>query len=1220
MELQGAEEPHTPELAAPRSMQEPPQQQLLMAAGQDRPRAPLRKAEIRRPICRPPAAAFTERKNRATVWTGPWRGLANPGGIHTVLLLARIMRGGAWRRGQRRPAELQQQQAGSRLCLQPSPPTGGGWYEVACLPACLPRRLLFHCCCRCWARGLSRGPRTPVHARAFLPLQRSRRVPPGPPARPRPWQAKLLLLLLLLLPARRSFDGGKREARCCRTGRAPRGGGPPSPWPTPPSRSPPPRSHVPPSTPGRAGQGRADGGGAGGGGASRAPPRPPERPPDRAAASAGRPLRGGGSALPAAGRGAPRALPGRHTAGSGVPGGPRSSPGTARPSRLHPAARLGGRPGGGLLHPPELAGRRREEDALASLPPPPPPPPPPPAGAALPSGRARQEGETGGRAGERRPRGPHLGLQLPVGTCPGGPPPPPPPPRSELPAAAPGGPFLGGGSSRRPRGTEGGQSLARSGRGAASSPRRGPFWAGFPATCSDGLLRPWRRSRGPHRKGVLSGQPRQVGPPSPASSSRRQQQQQQRSPGSSPGGGAREENTPSPSSLSEAPSCFPVLLTHGPSGSLLDSTTAGPTLGGTDLPGGGLLFSASSTCLVSALLHDDHDDDGPPSPGELSWPPSSSQVFSAPPSLWPENAPHASPSPSCTWVEAPERTSCLEEEAAAAAAAAARDLLSASLGAVARELECSAEGLEMVQVPPLQGQEAEEAEEEEAAPAPPRPEELPPGPSETGEPLNPKEQQPEPNGLLANGTSGDQAAARRLAARLYRLDGFKRSQVASFLRKNNEFSRQVAEAFLSFFQFSGKTLDQALRLFLKAFVLTGETQERERILRHFSQRYHACNPEAFLGPDAVHTLTCAIMLLNTDLHGQHAGRSMTCQEFLTNLEGLNSGQNFSKEQLKVLYSSIRQEKLEWAVDEDEAPGPATPQPAAPSRKKNNPFLTLQHHPGAETYRQGLLARKVHAEADGKKTPWGKRGWKVFHTVLKGMVLCFCKDEGQPDGAEEPLGVHHALAEKASKYTKRPNVFRLQTADWRIFLFQAPTPEEMHSWISRINLAAAMFSSPPFPAAVGSQRKFIRPILPTAPCRSSLEDQHQAHEDWMDKMSDDLLEHQRNLPDKRGRGRDLEEYQLKKEYLLYEKRRYETYVRLLEVKLSSATEDLDQWEARLREAESAEEESAGLKKSHSSPSLNVDGLPAGGVGVKVKRNISERRTVRRVIPRRHKHLL
>lgn len=48
-----------------------------------------------------------------------------------------------------------------------------------------------------------------------------------------------------------------------------------------------------------------------------------------------------------------------------------------------------------------------------------------------------------------------------------------------------------------------------------------------------------------------------------------------------------------------------------------------------------------------------------------------------------------------------------------------------------------------------------------------------------------------------------------------------------------------------------------------------------------------------------------------------------------------------------------------------------------------------------------------------------------------------------------------------------------------------TPEEMNSWITRINLVAAMFSSPPFPAAVGSQRRFYRPILPSAPCKQDL---------------------------------------------------------------------------------------------------------------------------------------
>lgn len=37
--------------------------------------------------------------------------------------------------------------------------------------------------------------------------------------------------------------------------------------------------------------------------------------------------------------------------------------------------------------------------------------------------------------------------------------------------------------------------------------------------------------------------------------------------------------------------------------------------------------------------------------------------------------------------------------------------------------------------------------------------------------------------------------------------------------------------------------------------------------------------------------------------------------------------------------------------------------------------------------------------------------------------------------EEVVSVHHSLAEPAVDYTKKPHVFRLQTADWRVFLFQ-----------------------------------------------------------------------------------------------------------------------------------------------------------------------------------------
>lgn len=65
--------------------------------------------------------------------------------------------------------------------------------------------------------------------------------------------------------------------------------------------------------------------------------------------------------------------------------------------------------------------------------------------------------------------------------------------------------------------------------------------------------------------------------------------------------------------------------------------------------------------------------------------------------------------------------------------------------------------------------------------------------------------------------------------------------------------------------------------------------------------------------DAVHTLTCAIMLLNTDLHGQNLSRKMTCEEFIDNLRELNDGENFPRESLKALYRAISFQPVEWSL-------------------------------------------------------------------------------------------------------------------------------------------------------------------------------------------------------------------------------------------------------------------------------------------------------------------
>ncbi|XP_029859126.1 PH and SEC7 domain-containing protein 3 isoform X1 [Aquila chrysaetos chrysaetos] len=466
---------------------------------------------------------------------------------------------------------------------------------------------------------------------------------------------------------------------------------------------------------------------------------------------------------------------------------------------------------------------------------------------------------------------------------------------------------------------------------------------------------------------------------------------------------------------------------------------------------------------------------------------------------------------------------------------------------------------------------------------------------------------------LSNGSSSNLEAARRLAKRLYHLDRFKRSDVAKHLGKNNEFSKLVAEEYLKFFDFTGMTLDYSLRSFFKAFSLIGETQERERVLIHFSSRYYQCNPNTISSQDGVHCLTCAMMLLNTDLHGHNIGKKMTCQEFIANLQGMNDGKDFPKGLLKALYNSIKNEKLEWAVDEEEKKKSHSDgtdekdngsQTKAVSRigNSNNPFLDIPHDPNASVYKTGFLARKIHADMDGKKTPRGKRGWKTFYAVLKGTVLYLQKDEYKPEKAlsEEDLknavSVHHALASKATDYEKKPNVLKLKTADWRVLLFQAQSQEEMQTWINKINCVAAVFSAPPFPAAIGSQKKFSRPLLPATTTKLSQDEQLKSHEAKLKQISTELAEHRSYPPDKKLKGKEVDDYKLKDHYLEFEKNRYEIYVGLLKEGVKELLSG-------------GENDAPGLKKSHSSPSLNQE----SPVSAKVKRNVSERKDYRPETP-------
>ncbi|XP_023238782.1 PH and SEC7 domain-containing protein 2-like isoform X3 [Centruroides sculpturatus] len=490
----------------------------------------------------------------------------------------------------------------------------------------------------------------------------------------------------------------------------------------------------------------------------------------------------------------------------------------------------------------------------------------------------------------------------------------------------------------------------------------------------------------------------------------------------------------------------------------------------------------------------------------------------------------------------------------------------------------------------------------------------------------------------------DMPSAFRLAKRLFHLEGFKKSDVSRHLCKNNDFSRVVAEEYLKFFDFSSDMLDMALRKFLKKFCLIGETQERERVLVHFSKRYLECNPGVFKSQDAVHTLTCALMLLNTDLHGENVGRKMTCVEFIENLNELNDGENFPKEVLKSLYHSIKSSSIEWATSEDDDDIPPLPdnQAASPDNKGfigHNPFLEnvgrkmtcvefienlnelndgenfpkevlkslyhsiksssiewateddddipplpdnqaaspdnkgfIGHNPFLETlnfvipnpncateYKKGYVMRKCCIDPNGKRTPLGKRGWKMFYATLRDLVLYLHKDENGfrknqlYDSLYNSIRIHHALATKASDYTKKQHVFRLQTADQAEYLFQTSDSKELQSWIDTINFVAASLSAPPLACGVGSQKKFQRPLLPVSHTKLNFREQLQDQEDNIARLEKELEEHLSRAPDRGAKSRHVHEFAEKEAYLQYELKRYRTYAFLQRSKLAQYPE-------------------------------------------------------------------
>ena len=111
-----------------------------------------------------------------------------------------------------------------------------------------------------------------------------------------------------------------------------------------------------------------------------------------------------------------------------------------------------------------------------------------------------------------------------------------------------------------------------------------------------------------------------------------------------------------------------------------------------------------------------------------------------------------------------------------------------------------------------------------------------------------------------------------------------KSNMAAWLGEPGPDRARVRKAYIELFKWQNLNILTALRDLCGKLYLKGESQQVDRILDAFSQRWCACNPlHGFKATDVVHTICYSVLLLNTDLHQAEIESKMTRTQFLKNI-------------------------------------------------------------------------------------------------------------------------------------------------------------------------------------------------------------------------------------------------------------------------------------------------------------------------------------------------
>ncbi|GAP90817.1 putative protein transporter sec73 [Rosellinia necatrix] len=129
----------------------------------------------------------------------------------------------------------------------------------------------------------------------------------------------------------------------------------------------------------------------------------------------------------------------------------------------------------------------------------------------------------------------------------------------------------------------------------------------------------------------------------------------------------------------------------------------------------------------------------------------------------------------------------------------------------------------------------------------------------------------------------DDTPARYLA----RVEGvLARGVIASALSKETDpFYATVLRSYMRSFNFFEEPMDMAIRKLLMEAELPKETQQIDRCLQAFANRYHECNPGIYTSPDQAYFIAFSLLILHTDVFNKNNKYKMQKVDYIKNTHG-----------------------------------------------------------------------------------------------------------------------------------------------------------------------------------------------------------------------------------------------------------------------------------------------------------------------------------------------